>query len=578
MVIWQRGKGMTQGTSRAAMLAAGGVAGFCLWWLTDALSDLLANDLPASLAIVFIWVLAGSLVIYSGRLGARQVAIAALGGAILATALTAIALLRHETPESYFSLGYGIIAVIFLTIGSAPFVVAGLKGEGWPAPYRVLYAELMSGIIRVLIALAATGLIWAVFGLSAWFLSIVGIDVLKDLADETWFGFTLTGALLGVTILISAEITESDPPVVLLRLARLLVPFVLAVVLVFIVALPLNGFDRTFGMLSAASVLISVGFVVVSLVSLSVSNGTEEDAHRIIALCTRILAATGPIGGALALWAVLIRVGQYGWTPSRLGAATLAVMTLVFGIGQGLALLSGADWQHKVRQSNRVALLVTLAIAGAWLLPIVRPEAVSANSQVKRLVAEDAQLDYQTIWALGNEWGKAGTRGLQDLKTAMADDPSKVDQIDGYADAETVWAARMSGAGDQRAQLAGIIPAYPATVDVAAALGELPTPYLDDLRRGCDIKLAGGGPACVLVEADISSLQDGPEHVFIYASGTTVQSVALSSSGQLFYPSLIKELPSDAVERISDLQRGIGVGAPVTMPAIRIGEGAWIAD
>ncbi|NBT30512.1 MAG: hypothetical protein EBT13_01030 [Rhodobacteraceae bacterium] len=80
MVIWQRGTTMTQGTSRAAMLAAGGVAGFCLWWLTDALSDLLSNDLPASLAIVFIWVLAGSLVIYSGRLGARQVAIAALGG------------------------------------------------------------------------------------------------------------------------------------------------------------------------------------------------------------------------------------------------------------------------------------------------------------------------------------------------------------------------------------------------------------------------------------------------------------------------------------------------------------------
>lgn len=56
----------------------------------------------------------------------------------------------------------------------------------------------------------------------------------------------------------------------------------------------------------------------------------------------------------LGVWAVWLRVAQYGWTPERLLALCGAILCLGYGALYLLAAFRRTGWQDRVRQANLI--------------------------------------------------------------------------------------------------------------------------------------------------------------------------------------------------------------------------------
>ena len=74
-------------------------------------------------------------------------------------------------------------------------------------------------------------------------LGIVGIDVIGRLLEHEAVILTLTGAVFGLGMAVIHDLADLLSPYVVLRMFRLFLPVVLAVMAVFLVALPFRGLD-----------------------------------------------------------------------------------------------------------------------------------------------------------------------------------------------------------------------------------------------------------------------------------------------------------------------------------------------
>ncbi|MEY8837405.1 DUF4153 domain-containing protein, partial [Cribrihabitans sp. XS_ASV171] len=122
-------------------------------------------------------------------------------------------------------------------------------------------------------------------------LELVEIDLLEKLFRTDWLAFALSGAVLGLALAVLHELRDRLSPFLVLRLTRLLVPVLLAVVAVFLVALPLRGLSRLFGEFSSAGTLMSVTIAAITLISTALD---RDRAHEVespgLRLATRILS------------------------------------------------------------------------------------------------------------------------------------------------------------------------------------------------------------------------------------------------------------------------------------------------
>jgi hypothetical protein len=304
-------------------------------------------------------------------------------------------------------------------------------------------------------------------------------------------------------------------PHLLLRLMRLLLPLVLAVVAVFIAALPFRGLSDLFGDFSAAATLMGVALGAITLISTALDADDEAAiSTRGMVLMTRALAALLPVLTTLALWSVVLRVLQYGWTPDRVLAALVAAVLLAYALAYAVPALLGGAWMARIRRANVGMALVAMAAAAIWLTPALNAQRISAQSQVDRFADGRLAADALPLWQLAQEWGTPGKAALARLE-AMTDHP------DAAVIAERIALARQAGSRFQLEQSQMADQAVEKTVRLVQALPVLPEgkaispaffdgapPYrIDEWLNGCE-RGTEAQPGCVLVLAD---LLPGPE-------------------------------------------------------------------
>lgn len=506
---------------RGVMGLVGALAGWCLYALGEVWAGGLLPERAALGLSVFGAVFFGGWLAMAGPLRLMRAGVGAAALGVVVTGLVLAASLRFDAATGILEMPDMVLAMLILATLPLPFWIAGAHvGQahggraqwGWAqwgwAHYPTLFAESWGIVVRFGAAAVFTACVWAVVWLSDALLALVGIAVIGDFLAVGAVPAVLTGAAFGLALGVVSELSDYVSPYLLLRLLRLLLPVVLAVMAVFLVALSLGGMGRLLGGLSVAGTLLAMALVAVALVSAAVDGRDGTAAQGTLARLARVLAVLVVVPGALAVWAIWLRVGDAGWSPARLAAAAAACVALGYGALYLAAAVAGGGWMARVRRANVAMALGVMALAALWLTPVLNAERVAARDMVARYAAGRIPLARLDLEAL-DRWGRAGAAARAQLEV-MAAAPGQ----EGLAARLAVGAA--GGPAATRAGLAALMPVSPAGADAGPVIAALEPWVLADWQAACARRLEDGAPACVLVLADFWPDTPGHEAVALF--------------------------------------------------------------
>jgi hypothetical protein len=498
----------TQGIAhRVIMAGLGGVSGLALWQLGEQWDNPAMAPAHFLALLVFVAVFSSVALALSGPVTVARSLSGAAMMALVLTLLVSLAGTRHVVATDLLDDRVMLTVAAVLVLFATPFLLVWMRVPNEVMHYGALFEAAWRMTVRYGLALVFVAIFWLVVALSDALLDLVEIDAMERLMRQGWARFGLSGAVLGLGLAVVHELRETISPYLLLRLLRLLLPLVLAVVAVFLVAVPLNGLNRLFGEFSVAGTLIGTAAVAVTLISTALDRD-DSDAVRTrgLQLATQALAVLLPPLTLLAVWAVALRVRQYGWTPDRIMAMAVAGFLMSYGLAYCGAVLLRGGWMARIRRVNVAMALMVIAGTVLWMTPVLDVYRISTASQIDRFRSDRITLSQLALWPMAHEWGKAGQAGLSTLE-AMSGEPGRAG-LD-----EQIAAARVAENRyqfEQRVQnrltpgrvegLARLMPVRPEGAGFEATLLDgIPAFALEMWLDGCQRRTADDRPGCVMV-------------------------------------------------------------------------------
>ena len=556
---------------RWVLALIGATTGAVLYGLVEAVERDLLPDRVALVALTFVAVLAGGLLVTAGPLAVRRAAPMAVALALITALLVWGASLRYATMDEAFGSPLTALAALIVATLPLPFAIAA-AGPGW-RHYPTLFLQAWTILVRLAAAWAFTGVVWLVIFLSDALLGIVGVKVIAEVLEVGAVPYVITGAVLGLALAVVHELSDRLSPALVLRLFRLLLPVVLAVMLVFLAVLPFRGLSGLFSGFSPALVLLAMVGAGISLVSIAVDQSDAEATESgFLRLTAQGQALILPVMAGFAGWAVWLRVAQYGWTPERLFVALVAVMALVYAGIYSVSVLRRGPWMERIRQGNLRMALAVIVVAGLWLTPVLNAERISANDQLARFEAGAMPVEDLDVAAIGG-WGIAGARVMATL-AAQAKEPGGEALAARLADPYAAPAVDPTARAKQLAELVAVLPVQPpsATGTRDMLLAALLDAEVASWTEACGRKLPGGAAGCVMVVADLLPLLPGEEAlVILNQDGDYVQTLGLYllNDGSLGQRQIVQPdggFPDAAAARA--LLQAFQAAPPATTPAM----------
>lgn len=506
---------------RWQLAATGASVGALLWALVEGADRGMIADRPALVLLALVATAAFAVLAMAGPIGLGRAAPRALALGAVTAALVWLGGLRFD--DGILGSVLSVLAALTVACLPVPFLIASARGS-W-RDYPALFLEAWSIVVRYAAAWAFTGLVWLVIYLSDEVLGLVGVDILSDLLRQDIVPMVITGAVLGLAMAVVHDLAELLSPYLVLRLFRLLLPVVLAVMAVFLIALPFRGLSGLLNGLSPTLLLLAMLGSGIGLVSIAIDQTDAEATQSpVLRRAAQGMALLLPVLAGLAAWAVWQRVGQYGWTPERLFVALVAGLGLAYGLIYAVSVLRGADWMERIRQGNIRMALAIIGVAALWLTPILNAEAIAARDQLARFDSGRTALADLDIGALRG-WGRPGAAVLEAL-AVRADQPGQEALADRLAGRDDPGAAERASAA---AALADRMPVQPegATATRDILLGAAQDYQLRDWEAQCRLSVLDDTPGCLMVVADLLPARPGEEAILILDRGGFLEALGL---------------------------------------------------
>jgi len=498
--------------SRLLLTLFGAIAALALWGLSDNWDNGGVSPSLSLASFTFVGVYAAVVLAVAGPVSPVRALAGALVLAVPVTLLVSWAGLRHGVATEFLDDPVMLVAVGVLLLLATPFLLIGLRDPARWLDYGALFSAAWGIVARYVMAGCFVGMVWLLLLLSDTLLRLVEIQTIGKLIATDWAPFVLSGAMLGLAMATLYELRGRFSPFLMLRLLRLMLPPVLAVLAIFVLAVPFQGLGKAFGDYSlAATLLVAVG-VAITLISAAVDrDDRRSEIPRIISLSARGLALLLPVPAGLALGAVVLRVGQYGWTPDRILAMTAAVVAVIYAMGYMFSVLRRPGWKGRIRRVNTGLAGLVLLVSALWLTPLFNVYRMSTESQLARFEDGQTPLEGLALWEMAHDWGKAGQDGLQRLE-AMQDRPDHDALMAAIAVAreernrfQAEQARREQATPVLAERLAARLAVRPEGQPALAAgqLAGFPFYKLDQWLSGCDIGTGDGRVGCVFLWAPL---------------------------------------------------------------------------
>lgn len=402
-----------------------------------------------------------------------------------------------------FTLGLALFVAL-------PYLQCRLAHARWSAPYAELFEHAWQNALTILLTALFVGICWAVLELWAALFALVNIDFFRDLFHELPFAYLATGTMVGLGVLIAR--TQQRPLHVarqlLFAIFRGLLPLVALIALWFLVSLPFTGLAPLWATRSATSILMGVLLVLVLFANAVFQDGSGERPYP--PAVRRVVEAAllvAPAYAALALYALALRIAQYGWTADRLWAVLAAIVLAGYACGYAFAVVRrSAGWLGALPRVNIVLSMVVMALIVLANSPALDPFRIAVASQLGRVHAGRVSAKDLDIEPLRFDNGRRGYLAAQALRA----DPLFLADAGALADLERVLArpARYAGHSAEEQQRMAVKDIAAARALIRPALGGAAPDDAWLLALLAGTVQAGGclqpGSDCVLIERDLN--------------------------------------------------------------------------
>ena len=276
-----------------------------------------------------------------------------------------------------------------------------------------------------------TGVSFLLAWLIAGLFDMIGIDLLKDLLQDEWFGWLLAGFAFGAAVGMLRERVA-----LLTTLQRLvmivfsvLAPVLAAALVLFLASLPFTGLDGLWDSdIPATPLLLIAGAGAVLLANAVIGNGkAERSPSNVLQWAAMALALTVLPLALIAALSIGQRIGQYGWTPERIWGVIAVGVAIAYGAAAWWTVWRGRrDFDDALRPVQTRLAIGLCGLALFLALPIVDFGAISARSQMARFAGGKvpaAEFDWR---AMAFDFGPAGRSRLRAIARSGPADQRKL--------------------------------------------------------------------------------------------------------------------------------------------------------
>jgi hypothetical protein len=328
-------------------------------------------------------------------------------------------------------LEWPYLSGVFAVLIAAPLFQT-VRGEGvWRFPYERLHGHAWMDAVIGVASMFFTAISFLLAWLIAGLFDLIGIDLLKDLLQESWFGWMLAGFAFGAAV---GLLRERDA--LLTTLQRLvmvvfsvLAPVLAAALVLFLASMPFTGLEGLWNSdIPATPLLLLAGAGAVLLANAVIGNGKSERApSSVLQWSAMALVLTVLPLAIIAALSIAQRIGQYGWTPERIWVVIAVAVAIAYGAaGWWSVFKARRDFDDPLRPLQTRLAIGLCGLALFLALPILDFGAISAQSQMARFNAGKVPAGEFDWRAMAFDFGPAGRSRLRDIARTGPPDQRKL--------------------------------------------------------------------------------------------------------------------------------------------------------
>ena len=290
----------------------------------------------------------------------------------------------------------------------------------WQMPYERLHSHAWTDAVIGAASLAFVGVSFLLVLLISEMFHLIGIDVIRDLLNDEWFGWMLAGAAFGGAVGLLRErdkLVSTLQRLVMIVLA-VLAPVLAAALVIFLLSLAGTGLQKLWDSgFSTAALMMAAGAFAVLLANAVIGNGAEDrPANHILRWAAPVLAVAVLPLASIAFYSMYLRIGQYGWTPERIWGVIAAVIAVAYGLVGLWAVVKGRrDFDDLLRPLQQKLAIGLMLLAAFLALPIVDFGAISTRDQMARLKSGAISTEKFDWAAMAFDFGPSGRAALKEL-------------------------------------------------------------------------------------------------------------------------------------------------------------------
>lgn len=365
-------------------------------------------------------------------------------------------------------------------------------------------------VLTILLIFLSNGLFWLVLYLWAELFELIGIDAFHTLFFKTdWFIAVAIGVVSACTAVLARTQARRVQALqnLLTPIATGLLPLVAVLSLIFIAVLPFVGFEAISRRTSVAGLL--VGLVLLLLVLVTVVWHPRRETlpyYSPLRSLVRVALLISPVYALLAVWALWLRIGQYGWSPERVCAALMTLIALVWASGFCISVIVRGRTTQRIRRSLAPAVgLLSLAILFLLNTPLLDPWRIGVASHMARYQEGKINAAQVSLYMLSH----SGRKGREAMLTLQKDptfiaDAARKRALDGLLAGEKSKAQLVTAATLEKA-----IQLAPGMAPPDKAFWQAVMKYQYRLES-CTYETGG----CVLMAQDLNN--DGSPEAVLY--------------------------------------------------------------
>jgi hypothetical protein len=314
-------------------------------------------------------------------------------------------------------LGCGLLVALF---------ILGFFFRTWREQGRLEYVGLLENSWRNALTLMFLGLFLLVFWLLLWLwamlFAVLNIEFFKTLFSEPVFIYPVTGLVVGwgLGLIRARESLVATVRRLCEALTRALLPLLSLILILFLAVLPFKGITLLWETGRAAWLMLWLAGILLYFTNAAMAD--EERPFAASIWLRRLLTLTLvllPVTVVLALWALGVRIDQYGLSLARLWGLLVAVFAGLFSVGYAVLIIWRrglcADAMQRWNIGLGGALAVTLVLINTPLLDFHK---LAAKSQVARLERGTTAPEDFDVRYLRFNLGAYGVNALRALQAA----------------------------------------------------------------------------------------------------------------------------------------------------------------